>query len=290
MEGLGKRRHRAAGVAVELHEDEVPDLEPAVAVARRAEALPACLLLGARQVLALVEVDLRARAARTGVAHRPEVVLLPEAEDAVVAHSRDLLPESNASSSSVNTVALSRSLGSPAVAGQELPAVGDGVRLEVVAEREVAEHLEEGVMARGAPDVLEVVVLATGAHALLRGRRAHVISALLAEEHALELHHPRVGEEQRRVLGGHERRGAHHGVAVLPEVLEKAPSKIAAGNHKYPRRGAAPPFRTSPRNQLRRQSRRSKRRRQGAGLSLWLGLLIIRCRGRGRRGRRPSAA
>jgi hypothetical protein len=36
----------------------------------------------------------------------------------------------------------------------------DGLALEVVAERPVAEHLEEGVMARGAPDLLEVVVLA----------------------------------------------------------------------------------------------------------------------------------
>jgi hypothetical protein len=40
--------------------------------------------------------------------------------------------------------------------------------LEIVAEREVAEHLEEGVMTRGIADVVEVIVLAAGAHALLR--------------------------------------------------------------------------------------------------------------------------
>src|SRR6185295_1626213 len=41
-------------------------------------------------------------------------------------------------------------------AGGELPGPGDGLALEVVAEREVAEHLEERVMAAGAADGLEV--------------------------------------------------------------------------------------------------------------------------------------
>ena len=43
----------------------------------------------------------------------------------------------------------------------------DGLPLEVVAEREVAEHLEKGVVAGGVADVFQVVVLAAGAHALL---------------------------------------------------------------------------------------------------------------------------
>ncbi len=43
---------------------------------------------------------------------------------------------------------------------EELPGEGDGVLLEVVAEAEVPEHLEERVVARGDADVLEVVVLA----------------------------------------------------------------------------------------------------------------------------------
>jgi hypothetical protein len=58
------------------------------------------------------------------------------------------------------------------VAGDELPGEADRVTLEIVAEREVAEHLEEGVVPGGVPHLLEVVVLAAGAHALLCGRRA----------------------------------------------------------------------------------------------------------------------
>ena len=92
----------------------------------------------------------------------------------------------------------------------ELPGEADRVALEVVAEREVAEHLEEGVMPGGVAHLLEVVVLAAGAHALLRrGRAPLAVRRLLhAEEHLLELHHARVDEQQRGIVGGHERRSS----------------------------------------------------------------------------------
>ena len=38
-------------------------------------------------------MDLRARTARAGLAHLPEVVLLVETEDAILRHAGDLLPE-----------------------------------------------------------------------------------------------------------------------------------------------------------------------------------------------------
>ena len=44
----------------------------------------------------------------------------------------------------------------------------NGILLEIVAEREVPEHFEEGVMTGGVADVVEVIVLAAGADALLR--------------------------------------------------------------------------------------------------------------------------
>ena len=65
-------------------------------------------------------------------------------------------------------------LGQAVVPGDQVPGELDRLFLEVVAEREVAQHLEEGVVARGVADILEVVVLAAGAHAFLRGRGAAV--------------------------------------------------------------------------------------------------------------------
>ena len=61
----------------------------------------------------------------------------------------------------------------PEFLGDQVPGELDRALLEIVAEREVAEHLEEGVVARRVADIVEVVVLAAGAHAFLRGRGAH---------------------------------------------------------------------------------------------------------------------
>jgi hypothetical protein len=53
----------------------------------------------------------------------------------------------------------------------QVPGQLDRAILEIIAERKVAEHLEERVMARGIADIVEIVVLAAGAHAFLRRHR-----------------------------------------------------------------------------------------------------------------------
>ncbi len=70
-----------------LHEDEVPDLDEAVAVffRRAGRAAP--------DMIAVVIEDFRARAARAGIAHRPEIVAGRDADDLVVRQTGDLLPE-----------------------------------------------------------------------------------------------------------------------------------------------------------------------------------------------------
>ena len=87
------------------------------------------------------------------------------------------------------------------LAGDELPGVADRVALEVVPEREVAQHLEEGVVPLGVPHLLQIVVLASRPDALLAGRGAAVLPMLLAEEGALELHHAGVGEQEGGIVG-----------------------------------------------------------------------------------------
>ena len=94
----------------------------------------------------------------------------------------------------------------PEILGHQVPGEFDRAILEIVAEREIAEHLEEGVMARGVADIVEVVMLAAGAHAFLRGHRALIGALLEAGEDILELHHAGIGEHQGRVVARHERR------------------------------------------------------------------------------------
>ena len=222
--GLRQRRHLPGGVAVELHEHQIPDLEPAPAAASGI-----ALRVRAARIAAEIDVDLGARTAGARLAHRPEVLGLVETDHLVGRQADALAPEI------VRLVVLAEHrnhepFGSDAeILRHELPGVLDRFALEVVAEREVAEHLEEGVVARRAADVLEIVVLARHAHALLRRGRARVGPRLLAEERALEGNHPRVREEQGRIALGHERRARHAAMAAGLEEAQEGLADLARG-------------------------------------------------------------
>jgi hypothetical protein len=205
----------AAGQLLVLHEDEVPELEEPVAILVRTAGRTA----GDR--LALVDEDLRARPARAGVAHLPEVVAGRDADDPLIRQPGDLLPQ-------IEGVIVLMKDGDPKLLLRQAeflrrqpPGELDRMFLEVIAEREVAEHLEEREMARGVADIIEIVVLAAGTHALLRGDGARERRRGAAGEIVLELDHAGVGEHQRRVVPRHKRTGRHERMALLLEIAEK---------------------------------------------------------------------
>ena len=80
---------------------------------------------------------------------------------------------------------------------QELPGPVDRLALEVVAEAEIPQHLEERLVERGPADVFDVA----GAHALLAGGRARELGIAQPQELALELVHPGGREQHGRVVG-----------------------------------------------------------------------------------------
>ena len=90
--------------------------------------------------------------------------------------------------------------------------------LEIIAERKVPQHLKKRMVARCLADLVEVVVLAARTYAFLRGRRPLIITLLDAEEHVLELIHPCVGEQQRRVVRGQKRRRMNSFVPILLKI------------------------------------------------------------------------
>ena len=116
-------------------------------------------------------------------------------------------------------------------AGHEIPREMNRFALEVIAEAEIAEHLEKSVMPRRVADILQIVVLAAGAHAALRARGARIVARLLAEKHILELHHAGIGEQQRRIVARDERTRRHDRMAVLAEKLQEARPDFRAGHH-----------------------------------------------------------
>ncbi len=118
--------------------------------------------------------------------------------------------------------------------GEELPRVRDRVVLEVVAEAEVAEHLEERVVPRGDADVLEVVVLAADADALLAATsRACTARWSLPVKTSLNWTMPGVREHQRRIVRRHDRPRGDDPVISLAEVAEKRLSNLAGSHARF---------------------------------------------------------
>ena len=189
--GAGSGVEAAVRVELELHEHEVPDLEPARAVL----AVVGHALRALGEVGAAVVVELRARAARPDVAHPPPVLLVAGREVApaheALRRQADLVLPHRVG----QVVGRVHGRGQPVrgdaeVAGQELPRPVDRLALEVVAEAPVAEHLEQRVVARGPADLLEVVVLAGDAQAALVVDGTRVVALLDARQRVLELDHP----------------------------------------------------------------------------------------------------
>ena len=76
------------------------------------------------------------------------------------------------------------------------------VLFEVITERKIAEHLEKRMMPRGLSDFVEIVVLSARADTLLRRDSPLIIALLVTQKHVLELVHPRVREQESRVVRG----------------------------------------------------------------------------------------
>ncbi len=228
--------HHAGIVAVELHEHQVPDFDVAIAVFLGRTRRPA------PDVGAVVEENLRARTARAGVGHLPEVVgsvaralVVADAHDALGRHADLLVPDV------VGFVVFLVHRDPQLVfrqavdAGQQFPGVVDRLFFEIIAKREIAEHFKKRMVARGIADVFQVVVLAAGAHAALRGGRARIAALVVAEEHILELHHAGVGEQQGRIVARHQARGTDDGVLLRFKEFKELVADFSRFHVLWPR-------------------------------------------------------
>ena len=77
------------------------------------------------------------------------------------------------------------------------------------------------MVACGVAHVFQVRVLSAGAHALLARGGARVVLVFLSKEGGLELVHPRVNEQQRRVVPRDEGRASHSLVPLAFEVIDE---------------------------------------------------------------------
>ena len=202
----------AVAVVVELREHVVPDLHIAVAVtADRTAGLAAAVLRAA------VVVNLRARTARTRTM-LPEVILLAETENTFRRDTDILIPdfERLVIIHVDGRIQAVRVNANPLRAGQEFPAPGNGFLLEVIAKREIAQHLEERAMARGLADVFNIA----RTDALLAGCDAVARRLLLAGEIRFHWRHTGVNQKKRRVVLRNERKTRQAEMAFGLEELQ----------------------------------------------------------------------
>src|ERR687889_545896 len=226
---LGERGQASVLTLLVLVEDEVPDLqEPGIPFVAAGAVLGVLGRIAFREPLAVVVVDLRARSARAALAGRsPPVLALGQAEDLVFGYPH-IHPESLRLEilGGVLVTLEDRDpepfLGDAEVFGEELPGPGDRLLLEVVAEGEVPEHLEEREVALVA-HLLDVL----GTEALLGARGPWGRRPVLSREIGYELLHPGRRKQDRRVFVRDQ-----GGARVLPvappgEEAEKPASYLA---------------------------------------------------------------
>ncbi len=218
----GKRFEAAVGLAVILHEHEVPDFDNLRMVfVHKLATRDFLTLLGRTKV----DMDLRAGAAGACIAHFPKVVVLVAVDDMV---GRKMFAPYR-----LGFIVAFETFGCAALeyGGIEVcriemkniykifPCHVDGALLEIVAERPVAEHFEHSMVISVMAYFLKVVVLAAHTEALLRVGHAAALGGGVAKDDVLELVHARVGKHQRGVVFDYHRCGRHDMMAFRLKIV-----------------------------------------------------------------------
>ena len=208
----------ALAVGIELGEYQVPELNVAVAVAADMAVGAAAALFGPA-----VKVDLGAGAAGAG-ADLPEVILLAQANHVVGGDAAALGPDLIRLIVILidrNIQLIHRQL---QLFGDEFPCPAGGVLLEVIAEGEVAQHLEVGAVAGGLADVFDI----GGADALLAagGTEAAVRQEFLAGEVLFQRRHAGIDEQKACLILRHQRRRGQAGMPLADKKFEKTLTQL----------------------------------------------------------------
>ena len=149
---------------------------------------------------AQVIVQFRSGSTGSGVSHRPKVLLLTHLKDALFRYTHPVSPKLQSLSvfsidGDVKTIP-----GKFVDLRAQFPGALDGFFLEIVAKREIAEHLKEGVVLAGAAHSLQIIMFSAHAHAFLTACGPFVVALFQAQENILELVHSRVDKKQSRIV------------------------------------------------------------------------------------------
>ena len=231
--------HGTVALRIVLDEHQIPNLNAQIGILVHQPALRIA-------VRGQIHVQFGAGAAGTGLSHHPEIVLHVavhnvnlRVQPAGTEQFRPVIPGLLVKLPGI-PLALVRRVHrgvqpfrrKPPAFHDQLPGPVNGFLLEIIAEGPVAQHLEKRVVVGIIAHILQVIVLASGADALLgvRGagglprRRPH------AQEIGNKLVHAGICEQQAGALG-HQRGRRHDRVLFLAEKFQKALADLGGGHH-----------------------------------------------------------
>ncbi len=93
--------------------------------------------------------------------------------------------------------------------------------LEIVTEREVAQHLKEGMVPGIVAYIFQVAVLTAGPETFLNARGAKIGKFAASRPKIFEGHHSRGSEEQGGVFRRNQRNSRYHGMSLSREKIQK---------------------------------------------------------------------
>src|SRR5579872_4025352 len=185
-------------------------------------------------------MDFAAWAGRAGVAHLPEIVFQTKLENAILGNALRNPQIVSFSIARHAAFAVKDSceqlvFRNPEPRGRrnQFPRIRNGFLLEVIAKREISQHLKKCVMAIGETDILEIVMLSPRPHAFLRCSRTVVVALLKSKKNIFELVHPSIGEQQCGVVMRNERRRMHLAMPLVDKKVQKLPSNLRTSQHGW---------------------------------------------------------
>ncbi len=168
--------------------------------------------LGNFSLAAKVYVDFGARTTRTYIAHFPKIIFFVAKEDTLF--GQVLLPKLQSFSIwfeifggiAFKNRDIKALFGQAIYLGEQLPTPSNGLFLEIIAKRPVAEHFEERMVVSIVAYIFQIVVLACYAEAFLGIGNARRGRCFGAQEEIFELRHTGVHKHQCRVVFEYQRR------------------------------------------------------------------------------------
>src|SRR5690606_37872672 len=116
---------------------------------------------------------------------------------------------------------------------QELPGVFNSIALEIVPKAEITQHFKEGMVAGGITHIFQVIMFTTSPYTALSTGCASVVTLVTTEKDIFKLHHPRIGEQQCRVITGNQRAAGYNGMSLTLKKFQVSVTNFCALHRSF---------------------------------------------------------